>query len=107
MANPLRVTAAVSQVLAAFLDSPDTARYGWELMQTSGHSSGRLYPILWSLRTAGWVDARWEESGRRSYRLTPDGQAMAHAEFATRQATTADPPDRVDTRALTLRPIHP
>lgn len=94
MANPLRVTAAVSKVLAAFLEDPEADRYGLELMRASGHPSGTLYPILMRLQDAGWIVARWEEidpvaagrPARRYYRLTPDGRARAHAEIAALQA---------------------
>jgi DNA-binding PadR family transcriptional regulator len=94
MANPVRVTAAVSKVLAAFLEDPEADRYGLELMRASGHPSGTLYPILLRLQNAGWVEARWEEidpvaagrPARRYYRLTPDGRVAAHAEIAALQA---------------------
>jgi PadR family transcriptional regulator, regulatory protein PadR len=94
MANPLRVTAAVSKVLAALLEDPEADRYGLELMRASGHPSGTLYPILLRLQNAGWVEARWEEidpvaagrPARRYYRLTPDGRVAAHAEIAALQA---------------------
>jgi PadR family transcriptional regulator PadR len=94
MANPLRVTAAVAKVLAAFLEDPEADRYGLELMRVSGHPSGTLYPILLRLQKAGWVETRWEEidpvtagrPARRYYRLTPDGQTQAHTEIAALQA---------------------
>jgi PadR family transcriptional regulator PadR len=94
MANPVRVTAAVSKVLAAFLEDPEADRYGLELMRVSGHPSGTLYPILLRLQKAGWVETHWEEidpvaagrPARRYYRLTPDGQALAHTEVAALQA---------------------
>jgi DNA-binding PadR family transcriptional regulator len=94
MANPLRVTAAVSKVLAAFLEDSDVDRYGLDLMRASGHPSGTLYPILLRLQNAGWVEAYWEEidpvaagrPARRYYRLTPDGLVSAQTELAALQA---------------------
>lgn len=94
MANPVRVTAAVSKVLAALLEDPEADRYGLDLMRASGHPSGTLYPILLRLQNAGWVEARWEEidpvaagrPARRYYRLTPDGRSLAHTEIAALQA---------------------
>lgn len=94
MANPVRVTAAVSRVLAAFLEDPEVDRYGLDLMRASGHPSGTLYPILLRLQNAGWVDTYWEEidpvaagrPARRYYRLTPDGRSLAHTEIAALQA---------------------
>jgi PadR family transcriptional regulator PadR len=94
MANPFRITAAVSKVLAAFLEDPEEPRYGLDLMRASGHPSGTLYPILLRLQKAGWIDAYWEEvdpvaagrPARRYYRLTPDGRVLAHTELAALQA---------------------
>jgi DNA-binding PadR family transcriptional regulator len=94
MTSPLRVTAAVSKVLAAFLEDPAVDRYGLDLIRASGHPSGTLYPILLRLQNAGWVEAYWEDidpvqagrPARRYYRLTPDGQASAYAEIAALQA---------------------
>jgi PadR family transcriptional regulator PadR len=90
MTDPVRVTAAVSKVLAALLEDPEADRYGLDLMRASGHPSGTLYPILLRLQKAGWVDATWEEidpaaagrPARRYYRLTPDGLASARIELA-------------------------
>jgi PadR family transcriptional regulator PadR len=94
MPNPLRVTAAVSKVLAAFLEDPEADRYGLELMRASGHPSGTLYPILLRLQNAGWVVAHWEDldpvvagrPARRYYRLTPDGRVSARTEIAALHA---------------------
>ena len=94
MANQFRITAAVSKVLAAFLEDPEADRYGLDLMRASGHPSGTLYPILLRLQNAGWVEAYWEEidpvaagrPARRYYRLTPDGRVSAHAEVVALQA---------------------
>lgn len=94
MVNPVRVTAAVSKVLAAFLEDPEVDRYGLDLMRASGHPSGTLYPILVRLQNAGWVETYWEDIDpavagrpvRRYYRLTPDGRASAYAEVAALRA---------------------
>jgi len=94
MAKPFRITAAVSKVLAAFLEDPAEVRYGLDLMRASGHPSGTLYPILLRLQNAGWVEAYWEEidpvaagrPARRYYRLTPEGLVSAQAEVAALQA---------------------
>ncbi|MEV6349647.1 helix-turn-helix transcriptional regulator [Actinoplanes sp. NPDC051851] len=90
MTSPVRVTAAVSKVLAAFLEDPEADRYGLDLMRATGHPSGTLYPILLRLQNAGWVEAVWEEidpaeasrPARRYYRLTPDGLIAARTEIA-------------------------
>ncbi|GAA0223414.1 PadR family transcriptional regulator [Cryptosporangium japonicum] len=94
MVNPVRITAAVSKVLAAFLEDPEAVRYGLDLMRASGHPSGTLYPILVRLQNAGWIEAYWEEidpvaagrPARRYYRLTPDGRVTAQTEVAALRA---------------------
>ncbi|MDR7276263.1 PadR family transcriptional regulator [Catenuloplanes atrovinosus] len=94
MPTPVRVTTAVSTVLAAFLEDPEADRYGLDLMRASGHPSGTLYPILLRLQKAGWVQTHWEEidpavagrPARRYYRLTPDGLIQARTELAALQA---------------------
>jgi len=93
MLTPVRMTAAVTKVLAAFLTDPEADRYGLDLMKASGHPSGTLYPVLLRLQTAGWVEAHWEDvdpvaagrPARRYYRLTPDGAVAAHAELTKLQ----------------------
>jgi len=57
--------------------------YGLELMQSSGLSSGTLYPLLHRLVRDGWLertgDARSDAggAGRRLYRLTGAGVTAA------------------------------
>ncbi|MEU4560457.1 PadR family transcriptional regulator [Actinoplanes sp. NPDC023936] len=90
MTTPVRVTTAVSKVLAALLEDPEAERYGLDLMRASGHPSGTLYPILLRLQRAGWVQAEWEDvdpvaagrPARRYYKLTPDGLVAARTELA-------------------------
>ncbi|MFG1925295.1 PadR family transcriptional regulator [Cryptosporangium sp. NPDC048952] len=90
MDSPPRMTTGVAKVLAAFLDDPNSDRYGLDLMRATGHPSGTLYPILLRLQKAGWVTATWEDvdpsaagrPARRYYRLTPEGLAAARIELA-------------------------
>jgi PadR family transcriptional regulator, regulatory protein PadR len=87
----MRVTLAVAVVLRAFLDAPAESRYGYELMRLTGFGSGKLYPILDRLETAGWLSRQRESvdpaaAGRPQrvhYRLTPDGLRSARIEVAT------------------------
>ena len=99
MVAPPRMTASVLKVVSALLAEPGVERYGMQLMQETGLASGTLYPILVRLERAGWVAARWEDvdpaaagrPGRRYYRLTHDGVAVARREIAAmhRQLTRA------------------
>jgi DNA-binding PadR family transcriptional regulator len=86
----IRITTAVARVLRQFLDDPDAARYGFDLMHATGLASGTLYVILARLQQAGWLTSAQEEidpaaagrPARRLYRLTADGATSARAELA-------------------------
>src|SRR5947199_10363539 len=90
MVAPPRMTASVLKVVSALLAEPGVERYGMQLMQETGLASGTLYPILVRLERAGWVEAHWEDvdpvaagrPGRRYYRLTAAGAAVARREIA-------------------------
>lgn len=90
--SDLRITPTIGRVLKTFLDDPDAQRYGFELMQMTGTTSGSLYPALAKLERAGWIvgerepiDPREEgRPARRYYMLTAEGAmtgAAALAEF--------------------------
>lgn len=49
----VRITVAVARVLREFLADPGEARHGYELIQLTGFSSGKLYPLLARLHRAG------------------------------------------------------
>ncbi len=74
---------ATLRLLAALLTQPDAARYGYELLETTGIKSGTLYPILMRLSERGFLDAEWRDSpepgrpARHVYRLTDAGAAYA------------------------------
>jgi len=60
------------------------SRYGLEVIDRTGLSSGTVYPALRRLQAAGLVDGAWEEErsahvegrpARRYYRVTPAGEA--------------------------------
>lgn len=65
------------------------ARYGLEIIDRTGLSSGTVYPALRRLEADGLVLGEWEEDedardagrpARRYYRLTPEGaEALEHA----------------------------
>ncbi len=60
--------------------------YGYEIVSkvtartngALGITDGTLYPVLYRLERAGWVDVRWETPARgvprKYYRLTPAGR---------------------------------
>lgn len=73
----------MTRTLLAFLDTPRSWRYGYDLMKVADLSSGTLYPILARLSDDGWLESRWEESEhpgkppRQLYRLTTSGRTQA------------------------------
>lgn len=78
-----RLTRTAARTLAAFLESPRSWRYGYDLMKVAAVSSGTLYPLLARLTDDGWLESRWEESEfpgkppRQLYRLTATGRTQA------------------------------
>ena len=70
MAEDFRITVAVARVLREFLVDVAKPRYGYDLMQSTGFPSGKLYPILARLQHAGG----WSEAPRRSTHLRKDGR---------------------------------
>lgn len=87
--DDVRITVAVATLLNAFLEDPAEARYGYDLMRHTGFPSGKLYPILARLETAGWLVKETEavdpvsvgRPPRRLYRLSGEGQAAAEREL--------------------------
>lgn len=87
--KPPRITGPTLKVLGQFLDRPTDSLSGIEICRLTGLASGTLYPILFRLEEAGWLESEWEEvvpaqvkrPRRRLYRLTSLGAANAHASF--------------------------
>jgi DNA-binding PadR family transcriptional regulator len=75
----------VLAVLRALLDAPEPCRvrFGYEVIQETGLTSGSVYPILHRLEEDGWLVSGEEPSpakgapARRCYRFTATG--LAHA----------------------------
>lgn len=80
--QPPRMTFQTVRTLSAFCSKPSKELSGAEFMQSSGLSSGTLYPILMRLDEAGWLESRWENVDpsdvrrprRRLYRITALGR---------------------------------
>jgi len=102
MAAKLRITVAVAQVLREFLVDPSRPRYGYDLMQSTGFPSGKLYPILarlchagWLVRTAENIDPSGEgRPARYMYELSGRGAEEARLELAALQLALAMPDGR-------------
>jgi DNA-binding PadR family transcriptional regulator len=81
------MTGPTLKVLGEFLHQPTGRLSGIEISRSTGLASGTLYPILFRLEEAGWVESEWEDvvptkvkrPRRRLYRMTGIGEANAHA----------------------------
>ncbi|SHN44645.1 PadR family transcriptional regulator [Cryptosporangium aurantiacum] len=84
----VEMTLAIARLLKAFLEDPLRPRHGYDLMRSTGFASGKIYPLLAKLQTAGWLTRERESvdpaavgrPARRLYRLSDEGtQAAWHA----------------------------
>jgi DNA-binding PadR family transcriptional regulator len=88
-----RLTRSTTRALLAFLETPRSWRYGYDLMKVTDLSSGTLYPLLARLTDDGWLESRWEESEfpgrppRQLYRLTGTGRMQARQALERAQAS--------------------
>jgi DNA-binding MarR family transcriptional regulator len=77
-----RMTTQTLAVLAAFTMSRAGGLSGSEIAKTTKLKSGTLYPVLFRLEQAKWLDSKWEREEpsdlgrprRRIYRLTGLGE---------------------------------
>lgn len=100
----VQITVAVARVLREFLVDVSAQRHGYDLMQATGYTSGKLYPILARLTRAGLLIREPEsidpaEAGRPArllYRLSAQGVETARYELAvlSDQLALAPPPRR-------------
>jgi PadR family transcriptional regulator, regulatory protein PadR len=82
-----RLSPETCLVLKRFMERPNRWRYGYELSRETGLKSGTLYPILMRLEKYRLLEACWvaTEEGvppRHTYRLTPNGLALARTRMA-------------------------
>jgi len=93
-----RLTRTTTRALFAFLETPRSWRYGYDLMKVADLSSGTLYPLLARLSEDGWLESRWEESElpgrppRQMYRLTATGRVQARQRLERVNASWLRPP---------------
>lgn len=88
--DEVRITLAVATVLRIFLDDVSRPRYGYDLMRHTGFASGKLYPVLARLESAGWLVKDTEaidpvtagRPARRLYRLSVDAVPAARQALA-------------------------
>jgi DNA-binding PadR family transcriptional regulator len=89
MERQRRLSEAALDVLAIFIQAPETPRYGLELIEAADLAGGTLYPILARLEKRGWLEGEWEadveqaRAARRYYRLTEEGADRGRRELAS------------------------
>jgi PadR family transcriptional regulator, regulatory protein PadR len=82
-----RITGPILKVLGALLSSGYVELSGADISRATKLASGTLYPILFRLERAGWLESRWEEGEpsalgrprRRLYRVTALGAQKTRA----------------------------
>jgi PadR family transcriptional regulator, regulatory protein PadR len=82
-----RITGPMLKVLGALLSSGHIELSGAEISRATKLASGTLYPILFRLERAGWLESRWEAEEpkalgrprRRFYWVTELGAQNARA----------------------------
>ena len=87
--NLPRITGPILKVLGEFCQRPTDRLSGIEISRSTGLASGTLYPLLFRMEEAGWLESEWEDvvptevkrPRRRLYRITALGEANAHASF--------------------------
>jgi len=79
----VRLTQQSLQVLRVLLERGEIS--GFDIVKTTGLSTGTVYPILTRLYNAKWVNRRWEpdKAGpkRRLHQLTPLGKTESEKAF--------------------------
>ncbi len=85
--NEPRITGPVLKILGALLSSGHIELSGAEISRATKLPSGTLYPILFRLERAGWLESRWEDGDpsllgrprRRFYTVSALGAQKARA----------------------------
>jgi PadR family transcriptional regulator PadR len=84
-----RLTTQTLKVLAILMSRTQDEMSGAEIARSTKLSSGTLYPILFRLEKAGWVESRWETEEPRElrrprcrfYQVTGVGMKEARSAF--------------------------
>src|SRR5215475_8730634 len=82
----IRISPQTLSLLNTLLDRPSEWRHGYALSQSTGITSGTLYPILMRLEKLRWLETKWEDPKggrppRHLYRLTTEARAWAREEL--------------------------
>jgi DNA-binding PadR family transcriptional regulator len=87
--NSPRLTGPTLKVLAQLITAAPIGVSGAEISRATNMLSGTLYPILFRLERAGWLESEWEEGDpsemgrprKRLYRFTSLGRQEGRRAF--------------------------
>jgi DNA-binding PadR family transcriptional regulator len=87
--NEPRITGPTLKIIGQLMSAPLKGLSGADVAKATGVASGTLYPVLFRLEKAGWLESEWEsvdpsEVGRprrRLYRVTSVGAKKSRAVF--------------------------
>jgi PadR family transcriptional regulator, regulatory protein PadR len=88
--NSPRITGPTLKVLKELIDGPTEGLSGSEIARATNLASGTLYPLLFRLENAGWLQSQWEDVNpsevkrprKRLYRFTSLGQTEGRSTFS-------------------------
>jgi PadR family transcriptional regulator len=89
MGKEPRITGPILKIIGHLISEPANGLCGADIAKATSVSSGTLYPILFRLEGAGWLESEWESADaseigrprRRLYRLTALGSQKAKEVF--------------------------
>ncbi|MFP5205341.1 MAG: PadR family transcriptional regulator [Acidobacteriota bacterium] len=93
-----RITGPVLKVLKILMNCPEVGISGAEIARSTKLASGTLYPILFRLENAGWLESRWEEvtpsvvkrPRKRLYHVTALGERRTKDSFRELMPSAAE-----------------
>jgi PadR family transcriptional regulator len=106
-----RLSDEAAEVLRLFLNAPERARFGLEIIRLARIRSGSLYPILHRFEARGLIVATWEDTDlaerarrrpRREYRLEPSQTGKAEKLYLEWEAATS----RRQPSSAKAHPVH-
>jgi PadR family transcriptional regulator, regulatory protein PadR len=94
-ASEIRITGPLLKVLGTLTSSGGAELSGADIARVTKIASGTLYPILFRLERAGWLESRWESVDsravarprRRLYRTSALGERSLRATVEDLQQT--------------------
>jgi len=84
-----RMTGPTIRIIGELMTAPAKGTSGAELSKVTKIPSGTMYPVLFRLEKAGWLESEWEDRDpsemgrprRRLYTITAKGAQKSRATF--------------------------